>query len=55
MKILKIEVKHTGRRCKGFFCKLKPVSRYDSLLDAGCEELIGPVTEGFVSMPTEYV
>lgn len=49
MKIIKIDVKQTGRRCKGFFSKLRAISRYETMLDVGCEEFPIPLTEGFVS------
>lgn len=49
VKIQKMVVKQTGNRCRGFFLKLTPVSHYDSLLDVGCEELLRPIVDGFVS------
>lgn len=49
MKIQKMVVKQTGNRCRGLFLKLKPISRYETTLDVGCEELVRPVTGGFVS------
>lgn len=48
-KVTKIEYNVTGTRCQNPYCRVKPVSRYDSVVDAGCDHFQRPVYGGFVS------
>lgn len=53
IKVNRIEFNQTGTRCKNPYAIVKPVSHYDTLVNAGCD-LQRPVTGGFVSFGNFY-